>query len=190
MSEETEAIKETAKATQEVAKTTSNAIDAGREMDEQGLTNPNKTIPLKNAVPLLEYATLEEDDNLQDMWARLLVNGTSESTGINIERSFIEILAQISPLEAQILQAIYALPFDKTRNTGVATENLPEFATVVEDKPENKPKEPSQEVKLALANLVRIGCLKFPATWDGGEIFTQINTTLIGNEFVAACTFK
>jgi len=32
MNEETEVIKETAKATQEVAKTASNAIDAGREM--------------------------------------------------------------------------------------------------------------------------------------------------------------
>ena len=119
MNEEIEAIKGTAKATQEVAKTASNAIDAGREMGrfisriisgsleqgvgifedklrytrwerrirlikrseefmrQQGLTNPNKPIPIKNAVPLLEYATLEEDDNLQDMWARLLVNGTN-----------------------------------------------------------------------------------------------------------------
>jgi len=232
MSEETEAIKETAKATQEVAKTTSKAIDAGREMggfvsrfisgpleqgvgiiedrlryirwerqlrlikrseefmNEQGLSNPNKPIPLKNAVPLLEYATLEEDDNLQDMWARLLVNGTNESTGINIERSFIEILAQISPLEAQILRAIYALPFENTQHAGIVTEKLPEYATVAEKKPENKPKEPSQEVKLALANLARIGCLKFPLTWGGGEIFTYINPTLIGKEFVAACSFK
>lgn len=232
MNEEIEAIKETAKATQEVAKTASNAIDAGREMGgfisrfisgpleqgigifedklryirwerqvrlikrseefmrQQGLTNPNKPIPIKNAVPLLEYATLEEDDNLQDMWARLLVNGTNDSTGINIERSFIEILAQISPIEAQILQTIYALPFEKIQHAGVVAENLPKYATVAEEKPENKPKEPSHEVKLALSNLARIGCLKFPLSWGGGEIFTQINPTLIGKEFVAACTFK
>jgi hypothetical protein len=232
MSEETEALKETAKATQEVAKTASNAINAGREMGgfvsrfisdpleqavgivedklkyirwerqqrlirrseefmrEQGLTKPNKPIPLKNAVPLLEYATLEEDDNLQDMWARLLVNGTNESTGINIERSFIEILSQISSLEAQILKAIYALPFDKTMHAGVVTGNLPEYATIADEIREKKYIEPSKEVKLGLANLARIGCLKFPTTWGGGEIFTKINPTLIGKEFVAACTFK
>ena len=69
---------------------------------QQGLPLPDKPIPMKNAVPLLYHATLEEDDSLQDMWARLLVNGTNESTGINIERSFIEILAQISFLEARI----------------------------------------------------------------------------------------
>ncbi len=225
-------IEESAKAVQEVAKTTSNAIDASREMggfisrfvsgpleqgvgifedklryirwerqvrlirrseeflEEQGFPSPNKPIPLKNAVPLLEYATLEEDDYLQDMWARLLVNGTNDSTGINIERSFIEILGQINPLEVRIMKAVYALPFEDTRYAGVLTEKLPEAAAIVEEKPQEKPVEPPETVKLALANLVRLGCLKFPLTWGGGEIFTQINPTLIGKEFVAACSFK
>jgi hypothetical protein len=159
-------------------------------LKQQGLTNPNKPIPLKNAVPLFEYATLEEDDYLQDMWARLLVNGTNNSTGINIERSFIEILAQMSSLEARVLEAIYSLPFEETRHAGVVTEGLPKKAAVAEEKPEKEPKDPPQEIKLALADLARIGCLKFPLTLGGGEIFTQINPTLIGKEFVAACTFR
>ena len=225
-------IKEVAKASQEIAKFASNAIDAGRDMGEfisrfisgsleqgmgivedrlrynrwerqqrlmmraeefikqQGLPLPDKPIPLKNAVPLLYHATLEEDDSLQDMWARLLVNGTNESTGINIERSFIEILAQISFLEARILQAIYDLPFEKTQHAGVVTENLPEYATVSEDKPANKYKEPPHDIKLALANLARLGCIKMPATWRGSEIFSVINPTIIGKELVLACTFK
>lgn len=232
MSEETEALKEAAKATQEIAKTTSNAINAGREMGsfvsrfisgaleqavgivedklryirwerqqrlirsaeeymrKHDLSAPDKPIPLKNIVPLLEYATLEEDDTLQDMWARLLVNGTNESTGVNIERSFIEILAQLSPLEAQILQVIYALPFDLTQHDGIVTESLPFSAKIAEEKPEKKYSEPSNEVKLALANLARIGCLKSTLTWGGGEVLTRINPTLIGNEFVAACAVK
>lgn len=230
MNDELDSIKQTAKATQEVAKTTSNAINAGREMGgfisrfisgpleqgagiiedklrhmrwerqqrliqraeeflhQKGLPSPDNPIPLKNAVPLLEYATLEEDNSLQDLWAQLLVNGTNQCTGIKIERSFIEILAQISSLEAQILQAIYALPYEETRHEGVVTEHLPEYALVAEDKPENPPNEPSYEVKMALANLARIGCLKFSLTWGGGEVFTQINPTLIGKEFVRACS--
>lgn len=230
MNEELESIKETAKATQEVAKTASNAIDAGREMGgfvsrfisgplEQGvgiiedklkyvrwerqqrlilraeeflknkdMPNPDNPIPLKNAVPLLEYATLEEDDELQDLWAYLLVNGSNKSTGVNIERSFIEILAQISSLEAQILKAIYVLPFEETRHAGVVTQYLPEYALVAKEEPEVPYKEPSHEVKMGLANLARIGCLKFRLTWGGGEIFTQINSTFIGKEFVLACS--
>ncbi|KIM09384.1 MAG: hypothetical protein KU28_01840 [Sulfurovum sp. PC08-66] len=231
MSDETEAIKEVAKATQEVAKVASNVIDTGREMGsfasryisgpleqvsgivvdklryirwerqqrlirraeeytrEYGLSAPNKQIPVKNILPLLEYATLEEDDTLQDMWARLLVNGTIESTGVNIERSFIEILAQLSPLEAQILQVIYSLPFESIKH-GVVTENLPFSAKAVEEKPETKYGEPSKEIKLALANLARIGCLMFTPTFGGVQIFSEINPTFIGKEFVVACSVK
>jgi len=223
---------ESAKAVQEVAKTTSNAIDAGKEMGgfisrfvsgtieqgmgivedklryirwerkirlklkaeeflkQQGLTNPNRPIPLKNAVPLLEYATLEEDNYLQDMWARLIVNGTNDSTGINIERSFIEILAQISSLEAQVLETVYSLPFEKTRHVGVVTGKLPVEATIAMKNPGKELKEPSKEIQLSLANLARIGCLRFPLTYGGGEIFTTIKTTLIGKEFVMACSFQ
>ena len=108
---------------------------------QQGLPLPDKPIPLKNAVPLLFNATLEEDDSLQDMWARLLINGTNKFTGITIERYFIEILAQISYLEARILQAIYELPFEKTQHTGIVTENLPEYAVIAEDTPATKYKE-------------------------------------------------
>ena len=157
---------------------------------QQGLSLPNKPIPLKNAVPFFLYATLEESNDLQDMWARLLINGTNKSTGINIERSFIEILAQLSFLEARILQAIYELPFEKTSQTGVVTEKLPEYATVAENKPANKYKDPTHEVKLALANLARLGCIKLPITWNGGEIFSEINSTILGKELVAACMFK
>ena len=157
---------------------------------QQGLPLPDKPLPLKNAVPLLFNATLEEDDSLQDMWARLLINGTNKFTGITIERSFIEILAQISYLEARILQAIYELPFEKTQHTGIVTENLPEYAVIAEDTPATKYKEPTDDVKLALANLTRLGCIKLSDSWGGGEIFSVINPTLLGKELIVACTFR
>lgn len=157
-------------------------------LKERGLTKPDNSIPLKNAVALFEYATLEESDDLQDLWAHLLVNGTTKSTGISIERSFIEILAQISPVEAQILKVIYALPFEETQHAGVVTQHLPEYAIIAEGAPKTPYQDPSQEIKMALANLNRIGCLKFPLTLGGGEVFTQINPTLIGKELVFACS--
>ena len=157
---------------------------------QQGLPLPDRPIPLKHAAPLFFHATLEEDDNLQDMWARLLINGTNESTGINLERSFIEILAQISFLEASILQAIYKLPFEKTHHVGIVTESLPEKATIAENKPATTYKEPPDDVNLALANLSRIGCIRFHQSWGGGDIYNVVNPTLMGREFVKACTLK
>ena len=157
---------------------------------QKGLPLPDRRIPLKHAVPLLFHATLEEDDNLQDIWARLLINGTNESTGINIERPFIEILAQISFLEARILEAIYELPFEKTHHVGIVTESLPEKATIAENKPATTYKEPPDDVKLAIANLSRIGCIRFHQSWGGGDIDNVVNPTLMGREFVKACTLK
>lgn len=230
MSGELESLKEGAVATQEVAKTASNAIDAIREfggyiskfisgpieqscgiledklryirwerqvsliekskelMKKKGFAAPDVQMPIKNAIPLFEYATLEEDDDLQALWANLLVNGTNSSSGVVLERSFIEILGQLSHLEAKILQAIYGLPFERTQHTGVLTHSLPERAVIAEENIEEPLSEPNQHVKIALANLVRIGCLKFASSYGGGEIFSQVNPTFMGKEFVRACS--
>ena len=37
---------------------------------EKGMTGPTRKIPLNIAVPLLENATLREDDDLQEVWAQ------------------------------------------------------------------------------------------------------------------------
>ena len=121
-------ITETAKATQEVAKTTEKALDlaqrfgsfiaqyvAGpleqgvgifedrlrymrwerqiRLMDRAnnfikclGIQAPTKPIPLKLAIPLFQAASLEDDDSLQDRWAKLLVNSSVLEREIDLTR--------------------------------------------------------------------------------------------------------
>jgi hypothetical protein len=117
-----------AKATEEAAKASQEAIQAGRELgrffsgpagelagmwwdhlkvvrferqvrlwervrhfcDERGLLTPTRKIPLNIGVPLLQNATLEEDDDLQDVWARLLVNSADASSGIELRRGGVD----------------------------------------------------------------------------------------------------
>ncbi|MBI5936254.1 MAG: DUF4393 domain-containing protein [Betaproteobacteria bacterium] len=224
-------ISETAKAVQEVAKTTGKAIDAGERfgkfisrfvagpleqgvgifedklkymrwerqvrlmqradqlLGEIGLAQPTRAIPLKLAVPLLEAASLEDDDRLQDLWARLLVNAANSRSGVDLQRAYIAILEQITPLEAALLQNIYSLPFEQTQHNGVVVGRLPtEVAVGRNDELEDKLPEPSDEVKLALANLARLGCISIGKSWGGGEIFKTVNPTLLGRSFVEACT--
>lgn len=220
---------EVAKATQEVAKATSNAIDTASELGkfisgpvkeglgiiedklkfmrwerrirlisranefliEQKLEFPNKPLPLKNAIPLLEYASLEEDDKLQDIWAQLLVNGTCASTGIILERSFIEVLSQISSLEILILQKIYEIPIEELNGRHILTKNLPNYAIIqIEQSGNTRPVEPEEDIKMALSNLVRLNCLRFVSTWGGGELYSIMNTTLFGRKLFIACTRK
>ncbi len=232
MSEETEAVKETAKAAQEIAKTTGKAIDASEKfggfvsryisgpleqgmgifedklkymrwerqirlmeraseyMASIGIEAPTKPILLKLAIPLLEAASLEDDDYLQDLWAKLLVNSSIEGSPIDLNRSYIDILERLSHLEANILSIIYALPEDKLRNKSILTGNLPDSVAIEDENNKEEPIQPSKEVTLALANLARLGCISLPTTWDGGEIFSTIYPAVMGRSLVEACTLK
>ena len=65
-----------------------------------------KPLPVKFLVPLLEKCSLEEEDSdLTEQWARLLV---SASSGYNPQHPvFVDILSQIGPYEAQLLKHIW-----------------------------------------------------------------------------------
>jgi hypothetical protein len=78
---------------------------------KRGLDAPTRTIPLKIGLPLLDNATLEEDDELQDVWAKLLVNGGDASSGIEIRRAFVSVLAEMTALDVEIsLQSSKSVP--------------------------------------------------------------------------------
>ncbi len=158
-------------------------------MKNVGLSGPTKPIKLKLAIPLLEAASLEEDDYLQDLWAKLLVNSSILNNNIELTRTYIDILERLSPLEARILEKIYNLPFEKIQHQGVSTEKLPEEVAIAEEKGEYK-EIINEEVILALANLSRLGCIAPTRSIGGGEIFSRINPTLLGKYFVEACTLK
>ena len=84
-------------------------------MREINLSQPTRPLQLKFAIPLLQAASLEEDDYLQDLWAKLLVNAANESSGVDEKRTFIDILERLTPIEARILEKVYSLPFEESR---------------------------------------------------------------------------
>jgi hypothetical protein len=65
-----------------------------------------KPIPLSQriAIPLLEAASAEDDETLQELWANLITNSTDPSTSGQLHPSFIEIIKQLTPYEAKIIQ--------------------------------------------------------------------------------------
>lgn len=224
---------ETAKAVQEVAKTTAKAIDAGQRMGsflakyvggpleqamgiwedklkyarwerqlrlmkkgeevmrEAGLPGPTRQIPLKLAVPLLQGASLEEDDYLQDRWVNLLVNAANKQSGIDLQRSFIDILERLTPLEARILERIYTNPdIRRSLSVTILTGNLPDSVAIAAVEDHAKAKLPSEPVRVALANLTIMGCLQVERSMDGRELFGLALPRLIGKLFVDACTLQ
>ena len=160
-----------------------------QRMTQLGEDGPTQPIPLKLAIPLFQAASLEDDDYLQDMWVKLLVNASISERKIELRRAHIDILERLSPIEALILERIYAIPVDELERNAVITGHLPESVSVgKEGGREEKLIQPSEEVVMALANLERLGCLVLPTTWNGGEIFTEVFPTVIGRSLVEACS--
>jgi hypothetical protein len=152
----------------------------------------DRPLPMKVIIPLLEYAAVEDNDELQNQWANLLVNFSNGLSGVSMQLAYVEILKSLSPLEVKILSAVYALPFAEVLHNGVATAGLPERAQALdEDRPHNERElpDPSEMVCLALANLDRLGCVSLRSTMGGGQVFRQLNPTYLGRNFVLACTF-
>lgn len=67
-----------------------------------------KQISIKQLVPLLEYSSLEEDETLQDKWAKMLVNFI-DSEMVYESSIFPFILSQLSSQEVKILDQVFDL---------------------------------------------------------------------------------
>lgn len=154
MADPTEALSESAKAVQEVAKAAGNAIDAGRKaggwldrifgggiedavglhwsdrirarrieaaiydwarlesllhkvaarLQAKGIVATRVVTP-KVALPLLECATVEYDDDLHTLWANLLASGLDPSAR-QIEKKYISTLAELTSADAAVFAAI------------------------------------------------------------------------------------
>lgn len=85
-----------------------------------------KGISPKILVPLLEGASLEEDKDLQDMWAALLVNYIDSSK--NYESNvFPYVLSQLSTVEVKLIDRFYLarlIPEPEIAGTGAEISNL------------------------------------------------------------------
>ncbi|KWC90247.1 Abi-alpha family protein [Burkholderia cepacia] len=152
---------------------------------DQGLEEPPNGVPLKFAVPLLHAASLEDDDNLQDLWAHLLVNASIEPE-TTTHRMFVSMLENMSSLDAQVLRLLRESsggPHD-----AIITGDLPESAAVWQHGAEQPDVQPRDDVLLSLANLGRLGAITGLATAGGGTTWVAVHVTILGSKLIDACT--
>lgn len=64
-------------------------------------------VPMKTFVPLLEGATVEQDDDLFERWAALLANAAAGESGAPVHPIYVSILSRLQPLDAKILRLYY-----------------------------------------------------------------------------------
>jgi len=157
-------------------------------LKEQGLGQPSRPVPLKLAIPLIQEGSLEEDNDLQDLWAKLLVNAGDARNNYQIRSAFISILKDLSSLDVIILHKIYSISSTDLQKE-IFTFNLPQNALL--EIPEEKKKVlPTEDVQISLGNLARLELLTMPIAFGGFLLPSQVYRTQFGQEFNKACTLK
>lgn len=177
-------------------------------MAERGSRMRFRPVPLNVAIPIFEAASLEEDDDLQDLWARLLVNAADAESGIEVKRGLVSILQDFSQMEARLLQKIHDAPpkesgvptkgspgppdldgrvIARPMNGDVPTKGLPnDYLEPGEEKED--PGLPPEPVQIGLWNLMRLGCIDSAGTWDSLTGIKRVKITALGKTLVNACS--
>jgi hypothetical protein len=142
------------------------------QLDKAGLEAGK--VPLRTLAPLLEAASLEEDEGLSDRWASLLANAASGAT--EVPASFPYVLRELEPKHATVLDELYSLSMQMApelrrrhglngpRSAEIHGLTVPEFHFLVD-------------------NLVRLRLAEAPSDkWDEVLVLTEF-----GRAFVRAC---
>jgi hypothetical protein len=158
-------------------------------MRARGLTAPTRELPLKFAVQLLTAAVIEEDEDLQETWARLLVNAGDASTKMELRTAYVEILKGMSAFDvknlSEMAKATLAGPPGLRRP--ILTTKLPHIAATFPGTFHDDPEVP-EELGISLANLSRLGCATPAGGMDGVVLFSIMTVTDLGLALYKACS--
>lgn len=159
----------------------------------RGITETKAVLP-KFALPIIENASLEDDDGLQTLWAMLMANAMDPTSQVVIEMSFVEILKSLNTLDAKILHIIYQSLEQK------GSAEYDKVLGVIFDKTEicRVMSIDSKDYDVSVFNLFRTQCLspgliKSTGIMFGNEATTiykgvdAVSMTPLGLAFVKSC---
>jgi hypothetical protein len=160
-------------------------------MRNRGIAAPSRELPLPFAVPLLNNAMLEEDDVLQETWARLIVNAGDASTEIELRTAYVDILRSMSAFDVKNLAVMAEASREfrgKVTIPILETWNLPNFV-MAHDEASGAGEPLSEAVGISINNLNRLGCIaSASSTFGGRPIFAFATVTGLGMALYKACS--
>ncbi len=119
---------------------------------DKGVTSTH-AIPPKIGVPLIEKATIENDDDLHQRWSNMLANALSSEYKGAMKRSYISILSDMEAIDVLIFDVIVkeyiGLDVKQKENALFDMGKLSQNINVS-----------GEQLEVSLRNLLRLGCLK------------------------------
>jgi hypothetical protein len=147
-------------------------------------------IPPSRAIPIIENACIEEDESIQDLWARLIANATDPERRFQVRKIFIQLLSSLEPLDVMIIRHLSNQGrnvFKGPHSQGFNCERLAKELNA-----------PICNIQISLLNLWRLGCLEgaHPLYVSTEEISSGLNVndpeigyalTFLGVSLLEAC---
>lgn len=159
-------------------------------LESKGI-NPRKVLP-KTLYPILENGSLEEDEDMQTRWSAMLAHAADPTSLTKVRPSYPEILKQLSPLEAHLLDGFYESVKHKPENeqkiSGIVKEKVLRIFGIS-----------SKEYEILVENLFRLGLCQTPSSEGGMTIgghpivirtYDFIKITPLGEDFIKSCKYQ
>lgn len=177
--------------------------------EEKGFP-PVRPIPPKFAIPMILNAGFEEDNDLQDIWCRLISNSMDSNFNSEIRYAYIDIIKNLTSLDAKILKYIFEKAMEKSYVAGMVFDEEHDFIghkmhfnrkLLVRYNPDlaeiRRHIEISDEqFDIALYNLIRLQCIRnvtveksmhYPGEPNGSYLIEDVILTPLGIAFIEAC---
>lgn len=156
------------------------AAKAKDKADALGLGEALRALPVSDSTRWIEGAASEEEPEIQDLWAQLLVNAADPNVATRIDKVIAGILRELTPLDARILEHLqrqgWALFPDISGGFGVM--RLSKDLSVTDS-----------DVWTSVGNLLRMGCLVQQEVTGGGPPGAK-RTLAIGAVNDATSTYR
>jgi Abortive infection alpha len=103
---------------------------------------------LKFAIPILEAAADEENEGLQDLWARLLAAAMDPKRRDGMRQAFVETVKHMDPMDALVLGAI-----PQAKDAAAWSNGLEPLSTAFSCE--------QDEVRVSFEHLAKLDCIYF-----------------------------
>jgi hypothetical protein len=174
------------------------AMAAVKKLQAKGLSP--KAVDPSILFPILDAASLVEDEDLKAKWDALLANAADPTSTIDVIPSFSSILSELSPLEAHILDAVYAAGISAYLRTAISDRIPPEQIVALNIALSKRDIKRTFNItqaqfKVIADNLLRLRLCQTSA-FEIGNTKVQLHDihnlrlTALGRAFIQACKYE
>ena len=171
-------------------------------MKEKRIEGKFTPIEPKLALPIFHNASLENNELLHDLWAKLLVSAMDPSYQAKTRTAYIDIIKQLDPLDVKILKKMNVVYQKKISTSTFFKEKTPTYVCILKKDLLEDLTVSNEDYWTAVDNICRLGLAcsyiegdTIDTEEDSYDVVTShggynaLSLTALGLSFVKICTY-